>query len=1331
MVVTKEGTWRRVWGVVWRTGLLTALASLWWVVGLQVEAGFGVNVLKYTETVQATSSASLASEVLRGLGYWYFYGSDRVGPWTQSSVAYTQNLWLIGASFAVPILAFVAAVLVRWRQRTYFVLMIVVGMVLSVGAHPFSHPSSVGSLLKSFMVDTTAGLAMRSTDRASPVVLLSMALLLGAGISALAARTRRTGLIVTVGALGIVAAATVPLWTGAIIATGFTQPAQPPNYVKEAVAKLDSVRTSTRVYALPGNNFAAYRWGDTIDTVYPGFLQRPFVTHEQQIMGSLPTADLLNAVDTPLQEGTEDWNALAPMAALMSAGDVLVQYDQQYERYNTPYPLLLASDLATTPPGLSDPVSYGKPTPNISDFSTLDEVSLGLPPNQTWPNPLVSYTVKNPRPIIRGESISNPLIVDGDATGIVNAAGVGMLADNPTILYAGTLDTDPTLKKATLSKPADLVVTDTNRKQGFLWNSLQENTGYTETKSQGPDKQNPSNEPINLFPKAPADAQTTTAFKNISSVSASSYANSVTYFPEDRPSAAIDGLTATAWLDNSFTTPIGQWWQVTMDHPTTTNTVTLVQPQTGNPNRWITRATLTFDGKDPVTVNLGAVSRTANGQQITFSTRMFKTLRIRVDAFGGSDAFVGASAIGFAEVDIPGLQTAGETVVLPQDLLRATGAASINDSLTFLLNRLRSSGTPPRSDTEPFLSRQIWLPTSRMFNLTGEARISSLVPDDAIDDLVGQPDAAEGGITAYSSGRLPGNLEDGAIATLDGNPQTVWEPGLGANSQPGAWLQYDLPSPVTFDQLNLQIVADGEHSVPTSVTVSTENGSRYVKLPAIANGRTPGSVVNVPVSFPVLTGQDIKVTFTTVRLVNTVNYYAQTPSALPIAIADVGIPQLTLPGAPEIQAPPTPSSIPSPCQSNLLFIDGNPVSISISGSTQTALAGNALSVSLCGFDAGGITLGPGTHTITAAYGNARGSDGQAINGFNIDELALSSAPGGGPKASPPGATLATSVSPPPTESAPQVHVISQTATTIHVRVTGAKKPFDFVLGQSVDSGWKATTSTGTNLGRSFLIDGFANGWTVTAADLTRVGPGGSFDVTLRFTPQTQVDLALLISGLTILLCLLLAYLPVRWRRRIRRYLRATARRLRGKEPETVTAVEQIDESSWSVRAPSLWSPFHVGKARTSWMLSIAVAVLTGVVGALIAAPLTGLVAGVATLVALVVPRIRGLLGIAAVALMIASGTYVVVHQAQIHAIPGGNWTSYFGPAGSVAWAAVVFLGADAVVEITRRLMTRHTATEPDTGPNEDTIGETDPTDDADSGSQDVHQAPRPHETSST
>ncbi len=168
------------------------------------------------------------------------------------------------------------------------------------------------------------------------------------------------------------------------------------------------------------------------------------------------------------------------------------------------------------------------------------------------------------------------------------------------------------------------------------------------------------------------------------------------------------------------------------------------------------------------------------------------------------------------------------------------GPSSSKDRLTFLFTRLRSSGAPPRTDIEPFLSRSFWMPTARTFSLTGQARISPLVPDDAIDRLVGRPGSDGSGVQAYSSGRLNGDLTAGAIATLDGNSQTAWEPGLGATHQAGSWLKYDLPAPISFGTMNLQVVADGRHSVPTSLTVSTENGSRHLQLPPVGRRANRG-----------------------------------------------------------------------------------------------------------------------------------------------------------------------------------------------------------------------------------------------------------------------------------------------------------------------------------------------------------------------------------------------------------------------------------------------------------------------------------------------------------
>ena len=1266
VLVARDSTWRKAWGVAWKVAGLTILVSLWWAVGLQIEAAYGVNVLKYTETVPATSGASLASEILRGLGYWYFYGVDRVGPWTQTSVLYTQDIALILWSFSVPGLAFLAAFVARWRYRSYFILITVVGMVMAVGPNPYLHPSSVGSVIKKIMVDTTAGLAMRSTDRASPLIILSMAMFLGAGVSALSFRLRRTSLLVGGFALVAVAGASSPLWSGQILANGFNQPAVPPAYTRAAAAALNRAHPGTRLYALPGNNFGAQRWGNTIDTVYPGLMTRPFVTHEQQIMGSLPTADVLDAVDGPLQDGVMDWNTLAPMASLLDAGDVLVQYDQAYERFDTPNPQTVAAQLTKPPSGLVDPVAYGTPIPNVPLLPHFDEAALALPPNPGWPAPLVSYTVTNPRPIVRTETTTAPLVVSGDANGVVAASSVGLLAANPTILYSGTLDTNKALRKSTLTKPANLVVTDTNRKQGYRWNSLNENTGYTETAAQGPDTADPSDAPLDLFPGAPADAQTTTVLKGVSSVTASSYGSSITYLPEDRPAAALDGNTQTAWLTNSFVGQLGQWWQVVLAQPKTAGQLLLVQPQTGDPDRHITQVTLTFDGGRPVTLPLSPASRTATGQIVTFPTRTFTTLRITVAGVTVDDPAspVGSrSSTGFAEVGIPGVSV-DETVAMPQDLLRATGASSLFDRLTLVMTRLRASGTPPRNDVERSLQRTFWLPTARTFSLVGQARVSPLIPDDSIDRLVGRPGSNYTGTVAYSLGRLPNDLRANAMATLGTDPTLVWEPGFGAAHQAGQWLQYHFASPLTFGHLDLQIVADGRHSVPTSLTVSADSGQATVTLPPLADSTVAGSVVDVPIDFPVLHGRSVRITVDTVRLENTLNYYSGTPIAMPIGIGKVGFPG--------ISAAPLPTDVPTSCRGDLISVDDAPVWVQITGTTSDALDRKPLAISLCGPDARGLTLGPGDHTLRSALGQ--------VADWDVDQLVFDSAPGGGALAP----TSRTTLTVPTVATSPPLVVDSQTATTIHATVSGidtspGAPPFNLILGESLNKGWTATVGGGQGLGQPVLIDAFANGWRVDPAAVAPYVHHGQLAVTFTWTPQKTVDWALLVSALAIIGCMVLAVWPRRRRQGAHAHVRGAAAGAAASHVHALP-VDTHDESFVLDERPKLQLPFGREGPRASVAVAVVSAVAAWAVAGAVATANAGLAVGAATLLVLLVPRLRVVLGLVAVTCVAVAGFYVAIHQHQVRVPDNGAWPVSFGTASTWAWAGVVFLGADGVVD---------------------------------------------------
>ncbi|MHB8456259.1 MAG: discoidin domain-containing protein, partial [Acidimicrobiales bacterium] len=964
-------------------------------------------------------------------------------------------------------------------------------------------------------------------------------------------------------------------------------------------------------------------------------------------------------LDNPLQQGTMDWKSLAPIARLMSVGSVLVQYDEQYARYDPPRPALLRHYLATTPPGLGRPVYFGTPRVNRPTLPLFDETYFDLPPGLPRTHPLAVYRVPGPRPIARADGLAGPIVLAGDNVGIVSAADVGLLAHDPTILFAGVLDTNSALRKAVLSRPAELVVTDTNRKQAFEWNSLAENTGYTETASAKPTAFVVNDPGFDMFPGAPVSAMTTSVLSGIRSVTASSYGTAFTLRSEDRPANAIDGNPATAWeTEGTVSSPlIGQWWQVTARHMITADSVTLSQPQPRRnaawlTNQFITRATLTFDGRHPITVRLGPQSRTAGGQVFAFPRRRFQTMRIRIDrtnmVTGNQPMPVGASLVGFATVRIGDLRTT-QIISMPTDLLNRTGAGSQRDRLVLIMTRNRVAPVPPRSDPEPFMIRQFRLPVARSFSLAGTARLSNLVPDNLIDTVVGRTNRLV--VSATSSSRMPGNLWATASSTLDGNPKTVWMPGLGDRADVGSWLQYRFRHVMRIDHLTLSVSSDAQHSRPTAVLVSAGGVTRKVVLPKIPVVTKPGSVTSVPLSFPAVAGSTLRITFSRIALRYTLSYETSLKTALPIGIAGVSIPGVPLDHLPE--------RIPARCHSDLLRIDGQPVPIRITGTTAAALGGHGLAISTCGGARSGIPLGAGSHLLQAANG--------AVTGINIDQLALDSAPGGRPMTEPGNGSLA------PTATsyrsrAPSVSVLSKSATSIHLRVSGATAPFLLVLGESLNNGWQASVAGGAALQNHFLIDGFANGWFVKPGT-SGVRKGHPFDVTLSYLPQQGVDLALLLSVLGLLACLLVVF-------------GSLVRARRSPSPPTSRA-EDHGTPGLLPALPALCQWSQERSQVHDWRRVGLGCVIAGLLALLLAGPLAGLIVAVACLVAMTVPWGQMLLCGGAGLVMIAAALEVVRHQYVNRYLPGGGWPAHFGLASSLVWLAVVLLGAHAGIEAIR------------------------------------------------
>jgi arabinofuranan 3-O-arabinosyltransferase len=243
-----------------------------------------------------------------------------------------------------------------------------------------------------------------------------------------------------------------------------------------------------------------------------------------------------------------------------------------------------------------------------------------------------------------------------------------------------------------------------------------------------------------------------------------------------------------------------------------------------------------------------------------------------------------------------------------------------------------------------------------------------------------------------------------------------------------------------------------------------------------------------------------------------------------------------------------------------------------------------------------------------------------------------------------------------------------------------------VLGQSQSRGWKATTSTGVDLGSSTLIDGYANGWYLPAS-LTR----GTTTLTLTWTPQRVINAALVLSGVTLVVSLVLIALPARlFSGRSRR----RHRRRRGRRDAPLSSAEAGASSGIAAGPapgrdggpshPVLTSLSRSGGAAPPWSRSVGIALLGGLVAGLIVAPLTGVLIAAVVLLGLRVDRSRLVTVLGTVGLLAATAGYVTLHQHRNGFVSDINWPFHEGLANSLVWIALCLLGADGLVQWVRQ-----------------------------------------------
>ena len=1270
VVVERDITWRQVWTAFWRIGLLTTVTSLWWLAGLVTQGAFGAPILQYSETTETVASGSNAAEAFRGLGYWIFYGGDRLGPWVSAGTAYAENVLLIGVGFVLPVAALVALTLARWRQQAYLMTLMVVGVVVTTGVFPFENPSPAAGWFNRGFGDSSLGLAVRSSPRALPLFLLGLAGVLGWATSELARRVearsgnheslRSAGLVVLA---VLVAAAGVPsLWTGGYIGAELARDEALPTYWVEVGDYLTATDDGTRTVTFPGNDFSAHRWGNTIDHVLPGLTDRETAIRELIAYSSDPSADLLIALDRRLQEGVADWGEIVAVAARMGMGQLVVQLDLEYERFRTPRPDDMWAQIAAPTTGAAGVAVWSADTPNVAsdEFPLLDttELVFGRPDGDV-PAVVVAEVPDATGPV-RLVSLDHVVVVAGSGEGLVDLVALGVVQPDELVVYESS--TPDWLLDELVDRGARLIITDSERAQARRWKTVRDNVGFTE-RADGLDTiDDASDARLDIAAQVQADidlsdpviaasAALTVAEQVGAVVAATDYGNGISYHPENRAIAAVDGDPLTSWRTGAFGAEVDDTWSVTYDQPVRASSITVVQPLTGDIDRFITEIDLSINAGPPQRIvltdeshrlpgqiiDLAALAETSAVQTGAVETSAVQTSVVEISVVEISVVTMtpGSSPVGFAEVTVGAGAPVLERIVAPRRLLDRAGSEVADLQFT----RLRTDPTNiVREDTEPRLVRSVDIGASQ-FRLVGDLRLSPRATSEVIDQLI---------VTGIAMQGAPGDIDQlvspaplvTATSTIDGPPahlpstifdgdlSTFWMPQFGPQVGQRITVSGAIDASVVHNTLSF--VHDGRHSVPTSMSVSINGGPpRDIAIATSEPSPVPDGVVTVPFNWldgagldgPGVQGPITSVVFelTGVDELVTTDWFSAQPVVAPVAIGDLGLNLVTYTDL-----------VDGLCHNHLVSINGEPVPVRITGvDTSTGWLptpgldvknairhGQPMTFESCG----PVTHAGGTLLLDATDGR--------VTGLDLDRVWLQPWFAGA------------AVAPPASDSAPGPSAVITDESQVSRRILLGERaePQLLVLNDSFSVGWKLTG----NPSQPLLVDGHANAWLIPAGPAT--------EVELVWAPQRVVDMALIASALGVLLCLALALLR---------------RPGRGDDALTMRQSAPVDDGpAWAGEPTWAWWPVAVTAASAS----------------LFTRPLYGIVAAVALGVLQRMGRTQ-LLAWGAAAWVGLGGLYEIYLRSRYDIDQSGSWPRDMRTAHELAWMGLALLMAYTIAHL--------------------------------------------------
>jgi arabinofuranan 3-O-arabinosyltransferase len=1056
--------WRASASFAWRSALLALVASLWWIAPIAAQVAYGIDFLKFTEPAGAIWSTTSLTESLRLMGYWIAYigvGYDGVvRPYFSDAGYLLFDVPVLLATLVVPALALWGFAWTRPRRHAPFLLgLVLIGAFLMTTGFPDGTPLRRGVTWAYNHVESVR--FMRTTYKAGPLVALGLAGLAGLAAAELARPLRgrsvlRVALVTAAGAL--VALSAWPLVRGRAIDSQVTWKRIPPAW-KDVARDLDrTLRADQRAIVLPGNLYAFYDWGGTVDPILPTLAKRPVAERNAVPYGDLHGIDLLWTTDALVQQERAVPGELASLLRLMGAGQVVVGTDDDHFRSGAADPAAAARALDGQ--GFTEPVAEYGPRARFA-----------APAGDLGPSPILAqvrrYEVAAARPLVRVEPVRPTAVVDGSAAGVASLAAFGALRRRG-FEYAG--DLDPPALRAAARAGAGVVVTDSNRRRVFAVSRMRQNNGAT-LAADDPISEDAA--VLNPFPGRGSAGQTVAVLHGARYLRAP-FSPGYSQFPERRPYAALDRNPRTFWAADAALDPKRQWIEIGFVKPLDIPYVDVLPRSDA--------------GARPVAVVVTGRTLPLHGgwNRLRLGLRDAGSLRLLLKA-RSSGTTSAASSGGFAEIRIPGVRVT-QSLRPPTLAEQALRRADLSHSeLTYLFERTtgdrpfrRGSATgsspirhvhdPDRleaarlrdpGDGERLVDRVFTPPAARSWSADAWVTVAADARDSRLDRLAGY----RGGVRVDSSGRFQGRPAFRGSAAFDGSPARPWIGRLAPGER--AWLRWTTPSVHTLRELTL-VAPPQRIRAPTRVELRWPGG-RSGPLRVGSGGRVvlPRPVAARSFELSILASAFPAGTSERERL-----------------RAGVAIGELRGAGVPRIAAPAT--RVRSGCGAVAAVAGAARLLMAVGAPRNSFESGAPLRARACG------------RTARLPAGRVRLRSGGAD--FSPYLLRLRS-PAPRPRTAPlvPGRVVG------------EGRAQRAGRTGVELALT---QPATLVLGEGYSSGWRAYCD-GDSLGAPRVVDGYANGWTVTPSCRS---------VRFAFAPSGRTHVLQIAAALACLLMLVLLVL---------------------------------------------------------------------------------------------------------------------------------------------------------------------------------------------------------------